>query len=231
MNCNHCNCNSSNHIIEIDRYTKDILNSVESCIKGIGLTKRSTKKREKVVPGWTDIVKPLFDQARFWNSIWISAGKPINTELHFIMKRTRNKYHYALRKCKRAREKILKEKLLTSCLNGKDNIFDKLKKLRYVNSSCPERIDGFDDPAHRFQCVYKNLYNSTDDRKDTLKLMHEIDSLIDDSSLTTVELVTPNLIEKLSKQVKTNKSDPQFMFNSDCIKHGGSKLYLHISNL
>ena len=231
INCNDCTCKHSNHIIEIDRYVRDILNSVESCIKGIGLLKRSTEKSAKVVPGWTDIVKPLFDQARFWNSIWISAGRPINTELHSIMKRTRNKYHYALRKCKRAREKILKEKLLTSCLNGKENIFDKLKKLRYVNSSCPERIDGFDDPAHRFQCVYKNLYNSADDREETTKLMQEINSSIDDSSLKAVELVTPNLIEKLSKQVKANKRDPQFMFNSDCIKHGGSKLYLHISNM
>ena len=68
--------------------------------------------KANLVPGWTELVRLFSDEAKFWHAIWISAGKSLYTVLHHITKRTRNKYHYAIRKCKRASEKILKDKML-----------------------------------------------------------------------------------------------------------------------
>ena len=41
------------------------------------------------------------EQSKFWFSLWVSAGKPLNTTLHTIMKKSRNRYHLVLRKKKR----------------------------------------------------------------------------------------------------------------------------------
>ena len=46
------------------------------------------KKRQVI--GWNEEVWPFRDTALFWHSIWVSCGKPLNTEVHNIMKTTRN---------------------------------------------------------------------------------------------------------------------------------------------
>ena len=50
------------------------------------------------IPNWKDEIEPFRDDAIFWHSIWLSAGKPLNCQLHSIMKRTRNVYHFHIRK-------------------------------------------------------------------------------------------------------------------------------------
>ena len=61
-------------------------------------------------------VLPFKDKALFWHLIWESAGKPINTELHMIMKRTRNIYHYQIQKCKKMKQTLKQNTLLAACM-------------------------------------------------------------------------------------------------------------------
>ena len=58
------------------------------------------------MPGWNEEVKQFRDEAFFWSQLWKSAGRPLNNELHNVMKRTRNIYHFQASKCKRAEEYI-----------------------------------------------------------------------------------------------------------------------------
>ena len=229
--CNDVHCKNKDHIQEVDKYAKDVLEAGDRCINSVAKKKRNNIKNAKVVPGWSDVVKSFCEEAKSWHSIWISAGKPQNTTLHQIMKRARNKYHYAIRKCKRASETILKDKMLNSCIAGKDNIFDKIQKMRKVKNSAPNSIDGNKDPAGRFAEVYGNLYNSTNDKDETEAIMSEITWSINIDSLEDVNLVTPEVIEGVVKEVKTNKNDPVFTFNSNCIKHAPSSFYRHIANI
>ena len=37
---------------------------------------------------WRGEIVPFRDKALFWHSVWQSAGRPLNTELHKIMKKT-----------------------------------------------------------------------------------------------------------------------------------------------
>ena len=75
-------------------------------------------------------MKPYKEDAYFWHSIWNSAGRPINTQLHNIMKRTRNRYHMEFKKCKRTEQTIKKSKLLDACLNGNGDLFKEIKLMR-----------------------------------------------------------------------------------------------------
>ena len=145
-----------------------VLDAIDKSIKVVAGGKRGNRLNAKIIPGWVDIVSPFGEDAIFWDAIWKSAGKPLNTVLHTIMKKTRNHYHYAIRKCKRASEQIKKEKLLnTSLLQGNNSIFDEIRKMRKTNDNTPGKIDGYDDPAQRFSEVYGKLYNSTNDSVET----------------------------------------------------------------
>ena len=229
LDCRNVHCRNVQHIHEIDEYVTNILEAIDGSIKFARKTKRNNITKDKIMPGWSDIVKPFRDDAIFWNAIWTSAGKPINTNLHHIMKRTRNIYHYAIRKCKRATDCIKKDKLLNSCLAGKNNIFDEIRKMRSVRNNAPKSIDGSEKPAERFAEVYGELYNSVDDALETRNLFEQVETCIDANSLHDVDLITADVIADVVKDIKSNKSDPEFCFNSDCIKRAPATLYVHIS--
>ena len=60
----------------------------------------------QAIPGWKETVKPQRESALFWHSIWVSARRPITGVLHNIMRKTRNQYHYAIRKVRKKSEQI-----------------------------------------------------------------------------------------------------------------------------
>ena len=184
----------------------------------------SGKKRQ--VPGWNEEVQPFRDTALFWHSIWVSCGKPLNSEVHNIMKRTRNVYHFQLRKCRRAENKIKRNKLLDACINGGGDIFAELKKLRKCKPTEANKIDGEtkDIPGH-FKKIYSKLYNSVDDGDELLVIREQLESEIDDTSLVDVEKVTAEKVKEATSKLKANKSDPVCDFSSDCIKNAPDILF------
>ena len=83
----------------------------EAALLSLPVIKPKSSQQKQPRPGWLDQVKPYRDNAHFWNQVWKSAGKPLNTVLHGIMKRSRNVYHYQYRKCEKSEELIKKNKL------------------------------------------------------------------------------------------------------------------------
>ena len=144
------------------------------------------KKKSKIIPGWNDLVKPYKEEALFLHAIWNSAGKPINNTLHNIMKRTRNIYHYHIRKCRRSADVVRKIKLMDACLNGNGDVFEEIRKMRKVNKSLPHTMDGQTNVTERFKNVYQKLYNDEQETQEVLKL---VNSYVDVSSLDDVDLV------------------------------------------
>ena len=88
----------------MDNYTLAVLETVQM-VAEVNLptpVAKGTARRKPAIPGWTSEVKPFKDSAFFWHQIWQSCGCPVNTEVHKIMKKTRNLYHFQFRKCKNA---------------------------------------------------------------------------------------------------------------------------------
>ena len=231
IKCRNVHCKDIHHIHEVDVYAKNVLEEIDSAIKMVASTKRQNNYKAKIVPGWSEMVKPFCDEAKFWHAIWISAGRPLNTELHHIMKRTRNRYHYAIRKCKKASDNIKKDKLMKSCKTSGNDVFDEIRKLRHVTTEPPASIDGYNLPANRFAEVYGKLFNSTDDEEGTLKILYDIEGCINTDSLSDIDQVTTAVIEDVINEIKPNKNDPVFSFNSNCIKHAPTSLHLHLVNI
>ena len=99
--CYDLHCKDKDHLDKIDLYAHNLLNSLSDAARetipcSTGNVK--TTYRRKCTPGWKQFVYPFQDTARFWYMVWKSAGKPVNCELHRIMKTTKNKFHYQITK-------------------------------------------------------------------------------------------------------------------------------------
>ena len=164
----------------------------------------------------------------FWHSIWISAGKPLNNTLHSIMKKTRNRYHFQIRKCRKAAEMLKRNNLLNACITGEGDIFHllnacitgegdifhELKKLRKVNGTVPRTIDGTkDNITGHFANVYERIYNSIDDKEEMAKIYSRVNNSLDSNSLKDVNLITTEKIREAKLNLKSNRNDPLFIVN------------------
>ena len=85
VNCRNVHCHDPLHKEQIDQYTTVVLKEVDLVIESVASMKRQNNRSQKIIPGWTELVKPYSDDAKFWHAIWKSAGKPFNTQLHGIM--------------------------------------------------------------------------------------------------------------------------------------------------
>ena len=114
VECTNIHCENNEHKDKIDSYIGELLQFVnDSGIETLPVPQPSKKKedqRTKCTAGLKEYVEPFQDKARFWFSVWTSAGKPQNTELHRIMKASRNKFHYQVRQCKRVENFIQRQK-------------------------------------------------------------------------------------------------------------------------
>ena len=89
--------------------------------------------RKFTIPGWNSMVKPFQVEAKFWHSLWVSAGKPINSsvpgvqhELYRLKNDSRNQYHFAVRRAQHSHSKIENDKLVSKI--GSPDMFDEIKK-------------------------------------------------------------------------------------------------------
>ena len=148
------------------------------------------------------------------------------------MKHSRNKYHYEVRKCRKAEESIRKNKLLDACFNGGGDLFEEIKKMKKTKETVANSIDGvYENIPEHFNEIYKNLYNSVGDSAELIEIRDEIESKVNLGSLEDVKKVTPEIIKEATANLRNSKSDPVFDFDSDCLKNAPDVLYSHIATL
>ena len=90
--CNDVHCSNPDHMQAADDYLDSIVavikNACEIALpKSKNKTSNTTNNTKKVEVGWSNEVKQFQNNAQFWHAVWISEGRPINCQLHYIMKR------------------------------------------------------------------------------------------------------------------------------------------------
>ena len=123
---------------------------------------------EKSIPGWKNIVEPYKEEAVFWHSVWQSADRPQLGVLKEIMKRTRNQYHYAIRRVKKISNSLRARKLLEVSENDSCQLLKEMKKIKgskRTSNDLPNCVGGATGEVQvveEFKKVYCALYNSSD---------------------------------------------------------------------
>ena len=113
LDCSDLACKEENHLLELDDYVSDVLSAMESAGKEtLPTTGSSNSKKRKVIPGWSEYVKPYSDENKFWASVWKSQGHPRSGYVLEQMKYHKKQYNFSVRRLKRCKNKIQDEKFL-----------------------------------------------------------------------------------------------------------------------
>ena len=117
-------------------------------------------------------------------------------------------------------------------IEGDKDLFAAVKKLRESKKEVASVVDNKIGPqniANHFGKQYKNLYNQQESRNDMNELLEDI-CHIDDEQVDLADLITSKLVKEIIQdRIKSNKSDVQQDFNSDCLKNSPDILYAQLA--
>ena len=138
INCTNVFCNNNEHAASIQQMHDDIISACIDASDNIPIT----KKNRKNLPGWNKFVRPEKEKALFWRSIWINNGSPRQGYVADIMRRTRAKYHYAIKRI-RNNSQLIKKRVMARVVTQKCSrqLRTEVRKLRDCKSNLANCID------------------------------------------------------------------------------------------
>ena len=190
---------------------------------------------EQAIPGWKEVVEPYKKDAVFWHGVWQSADRPRQGELKNLMTRTRNQYHYAVRRVKKMANSIRARRLLEASEKSSCALFAEMKKINGKgkgSGALPDTVGGVsgeDQVVEEFRKVYSTLYNSEDTTEEILKLVEVLREDINQDSIKHVDKITGNVVKEAAARMKPNKSDVSKGFTSDAILNAPDVFFDQIS--
>ena len=235
LRCKDVTCTLTHHLHGLDDIMEQLLKAVEiSAREHIPILKQNKIKRKKndIIPRWKSDIKPLKEDAYFWNAVWKSAGKPMNCQLHEVMKRTRNKYHFQIKRNKKMVNALKRNNLLNSCLDNNLDIFKEIRRLRKSKPTKVCVIDGHtNDIPEYLASKYNALYNGVDDTENIRNLESELNTLIKyDGSISKVRLFDTDALIDASKKLNQGKVDPTHDITSDMLSNAPDSFFKALSN-
>jgi len=118
-----------------------------------------------LLPGWNEYVQPAREKSIFWHRVWVEGGRPHVGVVADIMRRTRAAYHYAVRRVKRDKVDIIKDRLANAIVgqSGRD-FWREAKRLcgksHNATSAVIDGDTGSTNIADRFADRYESVYTS-----------------------------------------------------------------------
>lgn len=195
---------------------------------------------KKFIPGWNEYVKEHAEKSKFWHEIWLQSGKPRQGAIANERRKSRLKYHYAIRFVKNENIRIRNNRMAEAIAENNDrNLWDEAKKMSRTNNELPSAIDGVSDLTEIteiFTNKYDALYNSVSyNTHDMNKLMENVDTKIGNIYSTAEErnhnqYITVNDIKKAISQLKSGKKEENGL-SSNHFKIGSERLFIVISLL
>jgi len=117
--CKDMKCDNAMHSIDLNRYSNNITGAcISAAYSTIPIA--CNRQKSKIVPGWSEQVKPLRGKSLFWHWMWVDSGRPrtgvvADTD---TMRRTRAAYHYAVRAVKKDEDMITRQRFADAVLDA-----------------------------------------------------------------------------------------------------------------
>ena len=237
--CLHCTdilCELSEHSEERDSHVLDILTAlIETSHSSIPLSggkhfvsdPKNSCLITEAVPGWKEEVEPIRQESLFWHSVWQSAGRPVNG-LHEVMKKTRYRYHHAVRQVKKRAGEIQAGKLLEASEAGSMELLKEMKRIKGGKKTLldlPENVAGANGEINivaKFREFYEGVYNSSESNEALDELRIKIRGLLSDvdgayNSSVELSKLSGDIVKKAACKMKPNKGDVSESYTSDAI--------------
>ena len=191
--------------------------------------KVSTRAYSHRVPGWNDAARSFRTTASFWNRLWTQCGRPSSGVLSQIKRRTKSRYKYEVRRLKRQREHIIREKIGLAFSQSRHKDFwrevQKVNRSSRGNSQSTSCVDGCvrdSDISCLFEGKLKSLLNSQDDLESRSNLLTVIETSLSSDDLVSSN-ISPEVVSMALKRIKPGKSDGTDLF-SDHFRYASSSL-------
>ena len=157
----------------------------------------------------------------------------MNTVLHTIMKSTKNRYHYQIRKCRRVEEFLINSKIIENCLENDNGLFSEMKKHRGKTVEDEVTIDGKsgDEVPATFATIYGELFNREQDDDEISHLLDDINHNLGNSDLEEIGKINLNVVKEAVEKLKGNKSDPIWDYSTDFFKGAPDILFHHLAEV
>ena len=179
-------------------------------------SKKKPYAKATSLPGWNEFVAPAKDAALFWHSVWLSAQRPRSGQLYSIMCSTRNKYHYVVKKVKRAADSLDARRLVDASQEGNLMLMKEIKKTlrsKKIKQDVPDEIDGKVTPEtiiDRFRECYQRLYNSAGSDNAMEEICRNLEAIIgveSHNSYLEVQKITGKSVKEACRRMLPGKCD------------------------
>ena len=239
--CSDPCCQDKHHTEDRDHLVVDLMSCViESCYQCIPMSGGSIPVKpdcpvEKTIPGWKEVVEPYKKDATFWHSVWQSAGRPKQGVLKQIMSRTRNQYHYAIRRVRKMSNSLRARRLLQASETSSMELLKEMKKIKgnkKGSHDLPDNVGGAtgeNNIVEEFKKVYSALYNSAESLEDMLTLKEKLTAEISEGSVAEADKLTGKIVKEAACRMKPNKSDISQSFTSDAILYAPDIFFDHLA--
>jgi len=206
---------------------------------GIDTIPLKGRSKHKVVPGWNEFVKKERETCLFWHKIWLNNGCPHTGTVADIRRRTRLKYHYAMRKVKKhekeLRATIMAESLTQLRPNDFWKEFHKNKSRSIISSEVDGKTSG-DEICKLFAEKFSRLYTSVGYKESELQdTLSDIDLGINclcmNGKCGYNHIVSVDEVKQALSQLKIGKTDCSSDLTTDHLINGTSRLYSVLSTL
>ena len=146
LNCSIHDCSIHHEVL--DSYTHSLISVLDSCSRLCfpSYTHSSASPR---LPGWNDGTGKLREISVFWHRVWVEAGCPSPGVPFNIKRKAKTRFKYAVRRLKRRRDFLVREKLACAfTARNKQKFWSEVRHLNHVKKSYAPSIDGISDPPH-----------------------------------------------------------------------------------
>ena len=201
----------------------------------------SNKKQRKIIPGWNEHVKEHAERSKMWHEIWVQNGRPRVGYLANIRRKTRLKYHYAIRYIVKKETLLRNNKMAEAISDNNDRVlWDEVRKYSKSNNDLPNGMDGHskvEEITDTFTDKYNTLYNSVSyTEHDLNKLTTDIESRIDISypNINDISNKTPSIslqeVKNAILELKQGKKEENGLYSNHFI-NGTDRLFVLITLL
>ena len=240
LDCNDITCQHEGHSTDRDRHLLDVMCAImeasHECIP-LSSKPRPPGRRENL-PGWEENVLPVKKDSQFWYSVWLSAGKPTTGWLFQVMKWSRNKFHYSVRKVKRLAGSLQARKLTAAAEEGNMALMREMRATigsKSVGQAIPECLDGnvtHDTILERFRECYEELYNSAGTEQAMETIREGLQNKIQGSRFqgqSEVQKVSGAIVKQACTRMRPGKTDVSGSYTNDVLLYAPDCLFDHLA--
>ncbi len=196
------------HQSVLDSYCDFLLRCIsEAALQALPLVKSSPS----LVPGWNNAARLLKSKANFWHRVWCEAGSPSAGVLTQLKKASKRRYKYEVRRLKRRRLLITRNRMASALANSNSRNF--WKEVKNINRSSSHNlrvpvvdgVHGDTDIALHFANKLKNLLSS-DSAADRDSHLDKIGNKLVSEDLSSVS-ISITCIRSAFSRLKPHKHD------------------------